>query len=98
MINETQLLAEMKATFPGIHARPLKEFGATGFTYGVWTGGEALMPDDWPIFTTLHANEPEYDGGVHRAFTAWLESRGWYLECYDYGTYMALPIALAEAA
>lgn len=95
---EEALIANLIATFPGLHARPLCEFGAAGWDYGVWTGGEADMPDGLPIFSTLMQGEDTHDGGVHTGFTSWLEARGWYLECYDGGTYFIVPVAAAEAA
>jgi hypothetical protein len=95
---EVQLLADLKATFPGIHARPLREFGAEGWDYGVWTGGEADMPDDMPIFSTMNYGDPEFNGDVHAGFLAWLAQRGWYIETYDHGTYMIVPISDAEEA
>ena len=99
MIDETKLLGELKAAFPGLHVRPLKDLGVPAFTHGAWVGGDAVMPDDLPIFSTLVCEDsPEYDGRVHTAFSAWLEARGWYLECWDHGVYMAIPVALAEEA
>ena len=88
---ENELIADLKVTFPGIHARPLSEYGAPGWTHGVWTGGEALMPDGLPVFSTLHNEMGDYDGGIHEGFTAWLASRGWYIETYDYGTHFIVP-------
>jgi hypothetical protein len=96
--SEAALIADLVATFPGIHARPLREFGAAGFDQGVWTGGEALMPDGLPIFSPLMQGEDTHDGGVHTGFTAWLEARGWYLENYDGGTYMIVPLPAGEQA
>lgn len=96
MLFEPELLADLLATYPGIHARPLREFGAAGWEHGVWTGGDALMPDGLPIFSTLMQGEETHDGGVHTGFTAWLEARGWYLECYDGGTYFIVPLPAEE--
>jgi hypothetical protein len=54
------------------------------------------MPDGLPIFNELeHGCEEEWDGHVHKGFTAWLESRGWYTETDDAGTYLVIPIAYA---
>lgn len=93
--SEIELIADMKATYPGIHARPGAEF-AKDYTGTVWTGGEVNMPDGMPIFGYLYG-EDDYDGGVHVGFTAWLEHRGWYLENYDGQTFLAYPIsAVAE--
>lgn len=95
MITEPELIADLKAAYPKLFVRPLAEFGAQGWTEGVWTGGEALMPDGLPIFTGIHNDCDEYDGFVHAGFAAWLESRGWYIEPYDAGTFF---IVSAESA
>ena len=95
--NEATLIAEMKATFPGLMARPVREFGLQGFNHGAWTGGPGNMPDGLPIFDPLqHGVDDGYDGGVHEGFTAWLERRGWYLENYDGSAYLAIPILQAQ--
>lgn len=90
-ITESELIADMKATYPGIHARPGVEF-SKDFAGTVWTGGEVEMPDGMPVFAHL-CGEDDYDGGVHVGFTAWLERRGWYLENYDGATFLAYPIS-----
>jgi hypothetical protein len=93
-----QLIAEMKATFPGIHARPLAEFGLAGSDYGVWTGMDGLVTmGDEPIFLDACLHADGYDGGIHEGFLAWLESRGWYVENYDGATLFIIPIAFATA-
>ena len=53
------------------------------------------MPDGLRIFSYWNGAE-EYDGGVHQGFTAWLENRGWYLECCDGETYLAYPISVVN--
>jgi hypothetical protein len=82
--SESALITELKATFPGIHARPLAEFGYKPCRHGVWTGGEAALADGELIFSSLCCNDPDYyDGQVHHAFIAWLDQRGWVVENYD---------------
>ena len=95
--SESQLMADLKATFPALWFRPLREFGKDyANMIGVWTGGSGDMPDGLPIFNELeHGCEEEWDGHVHKGFTAWLELRGWYTETYDAGTYFVIPIAYA---
>lgn len=96
--SESALIADLIATYPGLHVRPVREFGADYRDWtGVWTGGPGDMPDELPIFNELeHGSEDEWDGHVHKGFTAWLEARGWYIECYDAGTYFIIPIAYAQ--
>lgn len=102
--SESKLIADMGATFPFLFARPLREFGKDySYMTGVWTGGPGDMPDGLPIFdnTRTHGDsentaDGSYDGGVHDGFTAWLESRGWYIERYDDETFFIVPIASIE--
>lgn len=98
--DEATLIADLRATYPGLHVRPLREYYRDGHymkdTAGAWVGGEACMPDGLPIFDQLSYGEEGYDGGVHEGFTIWLEDHGWYLECEDYGTYMAVSILATQ--
>ena len=98
--SEAALIADLRATFPGLPARPVREFGLRGFDHGVWTGNDgAVMPDGEPIFDCLQLGLVDgYDGGIHEAFTAWLELRGWYIENYDGATFLIIPIAQAQVA
>lgn len=93
-LSQEALIADMKSAFPGLLARTGAEFGKD-YSGAVWTGGEACMPDGMRILSYMNESE-EYDGGVHEGFTAWLENRGWYLECYDGETYLAYPVSIFE--
>lgn len=102
-LTEPELIADLRATYPHLMARPLREYYRDGHHWkdkaGAWIGGEsdACMADGLPIFDSLNSNtDSAYDGGVHKVFTAWLEARGWYLECEDYGVYMAVSIKETE--
>ena len=95
--SEATLIADLRATYPGLHVRPLREYGVRWQeSVGVWTGGPGDMPDGLPIFNDLAYGAVHYDGGVHEGFTAWLDTRGWYMECEDAGTYMIVPILSAQ--
>lgn len=101
--SEPALIADLKATYPGLHVRPVHEFGVQGYNHGVWTGGPGDMPDGLPIFSSLRyhgdSDDPadgSYEGGVHDGFTEWLESRGWYIENYDGETQLIIPILQAR--
>lgn len=91
---EDELIADLKATYPGIHARPGREF-KDDLDGMVWTGGEAEMPNGHAIFDGCSYGE-DYDGYVHIGFTHWLEKRGWYLEHYDGGVFLACQIKRAK--
>jgi hypothetical protein len=97
-MSDEQLLADLRATFPGIDARPLREFGTEWRNRpGVWTGGDSIsMPDGLPIFSSMHCDDPHYNGYVHDGFEAWLQARGWYVETYDGGTFLILSLVELE--
>jgi hypothetical protein len=90
-----QLMADLLATFPGIHARPAAEYGASAdlrpYQHGLWVSGEAEI-GDMPMFSTLECADPdEYNGRVLHAFEQWLADRGYELVEYDLLVYFAVP-------
>ena len=91
---EAQMLGDLRATFPLLWTKPLRDFGvAYRQREGVWTGGcGTVMPDRLPIFASVAIAEPEYNGCVHRGFEDWLDRRGWYVETYDGETHHLLPV------
>lgn len=94
---ESVLISDLLATFPGIHAKPAREYGLRLYQHGAWVGGDALMPDEAPIFCDLACPDPDfYDGHVHHAFIEWLAQRGWVIEEYDAGVFMVMSLAQAE--
>jgi len=97
MMNEQQLIADMKATFPGIFARPLRDFSENyGNTDGVWTGGDDIrMPDGKRMFGAFEDAESD-EFGIHKGFIAWLECRGWYIESWDSLTHHIVRLPTAE--
>ena len=102
--SESALITDLKATFPGLWFRPVREFGKDyAHWIGVWTGGTSYMPDGLPIFNSMRyhgdSDDPSdgsYDGGIHDGFKSWLELRGWFVESYDAETHLVIPIAYAE--
>lgn len=95
--SESDLISELKSTFPGFHARPLSEYGPEykGRT-GVWSGkdGEVFFADGTPVFHAV--NSPAYESGVHVWLHDWLEMRGWYVEDYDGATIFIVTIESAQ--
>lgn len=90
--SESALIADLKATWPAMHVRPLREFGKDFKLPGAWLGFDNCeMPDGNPVHMMSHCGDG-YDGGIHDGFTEWLESRGWYLENYDGDTFHAIAI------
>lgn len=97
--SEAALIADLKATFPGVTARPAAEYGVPSISHGAWVGGEPMMPDGMPMFSTLVCSDPDfYDGAVHHAFIAWLLHRGWCIEEYDVSAFLITSTAEASDA
>ena len=96
--NQDLLIHELAAKFPVLRVRPLADFGIDGLDFGAWTHTEsgAVFHDGLPLFVSSSLSEPGYDGGVHQGFTAWLDSRGWYIENYDGLTIFIVPIFDAQ--
>jgi hypothetical protein len=107
MLTEDQLLADLQATFPGLNAQPLRTFGPLKTIHkdpqnarGAWFKFQddvgPFMPDGLPIALIpgpgVEPDENGYSSFIHDGFVAWLESRGWYIEMYDYGHYMIVSI------
>lgn len=91
--SETEMMADLAATFPGMFIRPLSEYGSAWVGQpGVWTGGDEILIDDTPIFAGIACPDPDiYDGQVSHAFIAWLDRRGWYCEWWDGLTFHLRP-------
>lgn len=94
-ISTEQMLADLKATYPSLWAKPLSEYGnAWRDCEGVWTGAEGdPMPDGTPIFMTISPDPDLYDGVVNRKFIEWLQGRGWHYELHDGETVHLRPIS-----
>ncbi len=93
-ISQSEMIADLRAAFPDLMARPVSEFSRDYASQeGVWTGGgEACMADDAPIFWASESADPDlYDGGAHVGFIAWLKRRGWGVERYDGETFLLFP-------
>lgn len=94
-----ELVTQLEVAFPGIWHRPIREFGTSDWipkVNGLWISGhddqrhDIEMPDGLPLSCSIP--DPDfYDGFIHLTFINWLEARGWWYECYDYGTYFLLP-------
>lgn len=96
-ITKGQLLADIKATFPGVNVMFRKSCCEENPpSWMIAAGDDAFMPDGLPIVSSFFNGEDTHDGEVHTAFTAWLENRGWYLEREDEFWFMPEPIPTAE--
>jgi hypothetical protein len=93
-LSEAAMLRDLRATFPMLWMRPLRDFSNVyAETAGVWTGQDSahVMPDGLPIFSDLAGGVDAGDDVVHPAFQAWLQRRGWTADRYDGTTWLLVP-------
>jgi hypothetical protein len=89
--DEALLIDELHATFPGIFARPLREYGANwADAIGVWTGGDVTLVG-FNLFESVSPDPTLYNGRVLHLFEVWLERRGWWIGDYDGAVFHILP-------
>lgn len=93
-MNRNQTIKELQQRFPGIKGiRPGEELGygaGSIFLGDVAEGGTIndLPACDYYAFE-FDPKETIYIMGVHRELHTFLEQRGWHVEPYDPGTYLA---------
>lgn len=95
-MTKDQLIGDIRATFPNMILM-LREHCIT--EQKVWmlaAEDAAKMADGLPIFSEWFYGKETHDGGVHVAFTAWLESRGFYLENHDGFWHYPVPLPTAQ--
>lgn len=93
-MNTDQMMRELRATFPTLWMRPLREFSPQyECSEGIWTGSGhcAVMPDGTEVFNSGGCEEEGYEGDVHDGFAAWLARRGWSWDRYDGATFFLVP-------
>lgn len=97
--DEDALIAELRQAFPRTDPVSLRRWSNQPNNIGACVCGEAEI-DGLDIGPYIHPNyEPEdtpYNGWVLKAFEAWCEARGWYVEVYEPGTLWVVPLP-AEA-
>ncbi|MEH3087698.1 MAG: hypothetical protein PGN26_14455 [Xylophilus ampelinus] len=92
LADETALIAELSAVFPGCRARPLREWTDGPVGIAIALSGEAAFEPGEPIGPYISpGDDPAYDGWVHKGFSAWVAARGWYVEVYEPGLLWLLP-------
>ena len=96
-ITKERLLRDIGITFPGISVMLRQSCNEESPpTWMIGAEDSARMPDGLPIFSQWFDGQGTHDGDVHTAFTAWLESRGWYLEREDGFWFVPEPIPTPE--
>ena len=90
------LIKALQKAFPGIHSiAPGEDFGWNPkciFLGDAAEGGEidGIAACNYYAYD-VDPQETIWVMGVHRKLKAFLEARGWYVECQDPGTYKAFP-------
>lgn len=90
-MTESQLMQDIKATFPGFHVEIDYPFSNELVGIAIKADTSVLMPDGMPVFDD-YGPEHSYDDGVHSGFSAWLDRRGYYVEPYGHGCWCAIPL------
>jgi hypothetical protein len=93
-LTRDELVADLRITFADLMVRDRNTFLPGGVDIGGDNG--QTMPDGLPVFTEFLIGNGEYDLFVHTAFAAWLERRGWYLECVHPLMHCAVPLPTDE--
>src|SRR5690606_35230625 len=82
--DEAALIAELNAVFPRSDAQSLRKWRNRATSIGAVVCGEAKIGGE-EIGPTVVVDHETYNGWVHKAFEAWCEDRGWYVEVYEPG-------------
>ncbi|MDR6389192.1 hypothetical protein [Paraburkholderia phenoliruptrix] len=91
------LIADIRATFPGVKA--MKRESCTGGERWMIGAEQATsFPDGLSVFCDCAGcfESGTHDGGVHLAFAAWIENRGFYLEREDEFWFVPTGMPIAE--
>jgi hypothetical protein len=96
--DEAVLIADLNATFPRADAKSLRIWSGNTTNFGACICGEAEIEDGFEIGPYIAPDDEAYDGYIHKAFAAWVEARGWYVEVYEPGTLWVVPLPTIPAA
>ena len=82
-----ELLEALKKRFPKAWFKDGNDFGP-GYNTSIWTGEGSYIGAERMFH--YYANG-KYEFGVHITLRKFVEKRGYYVECYDPGTYFIFP-------
>jgi hypothetical protein len=85
----TKLITLLEKKFPNAWFKEGAEF-SNSTSGSVWTG-EGSMIGDEEMFNYFGSGDT-YKFGAHIKLCNFVEKNGYYVECYDAGTYMIYPI------
>lgn len=97
MLTQVEFIAYVNERYPTVKISELSDFSKEYKPGdGMWLRGED-SGEPFPLFTGSFAMRNGFEGGISVVFTDWAWKIGWFVECYDYGSYFVTPRATAEA-
>jgi hypothetical protein len=85
------LMESLQKRFPNAWFKDGAEFGG-GSDTAVWSGEGSMLNNGLPMFNYYSDRACYRDGfGAHEQLCNFVEKRGWYVECYDAGTFFIYP-------
>ena len=91
MISTTKLIELLEEKFPNAWFKEGEGF-SSGYERAVWTGEGSYMDKDSVVemFDSYDMGE-NYEFGAHVKLCRFVEKHGYYVECYDNGTFFIWP-------
>jgi len=91
MKNVQEMITMLKAKFPKAWFKDGAEFNDSS-SKAIWTGEESYIDKEGiiPMFN-YYSERDCYQFGAHVALCKAVEAEGYYVECYDPGTFFIYP-------
>lgn len=89
MKTTAELIELLKVKFPLAWFKEGKDFGAD-YSTAVWTGEGSYVRENVQMFD-YNAMGADYQFGAHVDLCRFVEGHGYYVECYDAGTFFIFP-------
>jgi hypothetical protein len=85
------LIKALTKRFPKAWFKEGGEFSTSGeFDTAVWSGEGSYLNNDVQMFN-YYSESSNYIFGTHKQLTDFVERHGYYVECYDAGTFFIFP-------
>lgn len=91
MKTTTELITLLEKRFPNAWFKEGAGFG-NGYEKSVWTGEGSMLNNGLPMFNYYSTKNCYANGfGAHEQLCNFVEKHGYYVECYDAGTFLIYP-------
>jgi hypothetical protein len=87
-----KLIEILKAEYPNAWFKPGEDFGGDYTETTIWSGEGSYANNGMKLFDPYSDNYKVYPMEVYKPFEDFVESKGYYVEPYDAGTFFILPI------